>query len=497
MKTETSQRIASAVSRAASQKATVLTVAFMVVGAVSYFGASLQPQSKALTRAPTALYIAPDGGSFAPGSTFSAAIRVASGEEPVNAVQASLKYDPAQLQFVGVSDSGAFPSVAANDTTTPGLLRISRASPMTPVDGDNVVATVTFKMLASSGSVPVDVAFDPAYSFVVRSTDNKNVLVTSSGARYSVHTSAPTITGLDKATGPADGGTVVTITGTNFARGAKVKFGSFPATHIAYVSPTIIKVTAPPVQTGGAVDVVVKNPDGQTATFAGAFRYVGRPSIRSLAPMSGETAGGSKITIAGTNFVPGMSASFGGVQATDVRVISSTRLTAIIPSHAVGPVDIVLNTPDGQQVRKAGVFTYVYPLPLISSIMPAIGYVSGGQQVTIVGSNFSPDAKVLVGGVQAANVNVVSPTTITLTVPARAAGTVSVAVKNADGQTATLARGFVYRAGGDANGDGRINALDLSAILSQDGRANSGADLNGDGIVGAADMAIVLAAWSW
>lgn len=45
---------------------------------------------------------------------------------------------------------------------------------------------------------------------------------------------------------------------------------------------------------------------------------------------------------------------------------------------------------------------------------------------------------------------------------------------------------------GDANRDGRVNALDLSIMLSKDGQNYPAADFNNDGSVGAADMAILL-----
>jgi hypothetical protein len=50
---------------------------------------------------------------------------------------------------------------------------------------------------------------------------------------------------------------------------------------------------------------------------------------------------------------------------------------------------------------------------------------------------------------------------------------------------------------GDVNGDGRVNALDLSALISHDGQNYPAADFNGDGTVGAADMAILLSKWTW
>ena len=48
---------------------------------------------------------------------------------------------------------------------------------------------------------------------------------------------------------------------------------------------------------------------------------------------------------------------------------------------------------------------------------------------------------------------------------------------------------------GDLNGDGTVNAADLSNLLSNWGGAGSG-DINGDGTVDAADLAALLAAWT-
>jgi beta-glucanase (GH16 family) len=50
---------------------------------------------------------------------------------------------------------------------------------------------------------------------------------------------------------------------------------------------------------------------------------------------------------------------------------------------------------------------------------------------------------------------------------------------------------------GYANGDGAVNALDLSIVISRYGQNYPMADFNKDGTVGAADLAILLAKWTW
>lgn len=83
----------------------------------------------------------------------------------------------------------------------------------------------------------------------------------------------PAVTGLSPATGPADGGTAVTITGTSFdtAPGATaVSFGASPATGVSCVSATSCTATSP--AGSGAVDVTV-TVGGQTSTTGAASRY--------------------------------------------------------------------------------------------------------------------------------------------------------------------------------------------------------------------------------
>lgn len=57
--------------------------------------------------------------------------------------------------------------------------------------------------------------------------------------------------------------------------------------------------------------------------------------------------------------------------------------------------------------------------------------------------------------------------------------------------------GQVQTMPGDVNKDSRVNALDLSILISRDGQNYPAADFNKDGVVGAADLAILLNRWTW
>ncbi len=100
---------------------------------------------------------------------------------------------------------------------------------------------------------------------------------------------APTAISISPSSGPSGGGTSVTITGTNFLSGALVTFGSTQVTPSSVTS-TTITATTPADPLGGAVNVVVTNPDSQTATLWAVQQPLTNPGFES--GTSGWTAGG-------------------------------------------------------------------------------------------------------------------------------------------------------------------------------------------------------------
>jgi formylglycine-generating enzyme required for sulfatase activity len=83
--------------------------------------------------------------------------------------------------------------------------------------------------------------------------------------------SAPTISQVAPNSGPATGGTVININGTNLNRATSVTVGGVAATIIA-AYPTVIVATTPASATGGAKTVAVTTPGG-TASASNAFTY--------------------------------------------------------------------------------------------------------------------------------------------------------------------------------------------------------------------------------
>ncbi|HMP84587.1 MAG TPA: di-heme oxidoredictase family protein, partial [Verrucomicrobiota bacterium] len=83
----------------------------------------------------------------------------------------------------------------------------------------------------------------------------------------------PVITSVTPGTGFTNGGTVVSITGSNFLMGITVKFGANAGTGISLIDSNSLTVTTP-AGTAGAVNVVVQNTNGLSATNLNGFVYV-------------------------------------------------------------------------------------------------------------------------------------------------------------------------------------------------------------------------------
>jgi hypothetical protein len=102
-------------------------------------------------------------------------------------------------------------------------------------------------------------------------TGTVNVTVTTLGGTSAATTpgrfsyvAAPTVAGIKPKEGPVTGGTLVTVTGTNFGKTPVVKFGSNAAISIIVKSATSLTAISPPGS--GTVDVSVLTAGGASAT---------------------------------------------------------------------------------------------------------------------------------------------------------------------------------------------------------------------------------------
>jgi len=107
--------------------------------------------------------------------------------------------------------------------------------------------------------------------------------------------------------------------------------------------------------------VAVTNADGQSGTLPNGYTYTSpnpAPTVSTISPASGTTAGGTTVSITGTGFFAGATVSLGGTAATGVTVVSSTSITATVPAHAAGAVTVTVSNTDGQSGNLTNGYTY-------------------------------------------------------------------------------------------------------------------------------------------
>lgn len=90
------------------------------------------------------------------------------------------------------------------------------------------------------------------------------------------------------------------------------------------------------------------------------------PTVTSVSPTSGTTAGGTLVTITGTLFRTGTRpvVLFDGAAADAVTVVNATTITCRTPPHAAYPsfvADVMVIAADGQTATLKGAFTFNQP----------------------------------------------------------------------------------------------------------------------------------------
>lgn len=152
----------------------------------------------------------------------------------------------------------------------------------------------------------------------------------------------PVVSKLSPKAGPAAGGTSVAITGSGLSGATSVRFGSTAAASYKVNSSTSISALAP-AGTSGIVDVTVTTAAGTSAISKGDRFKFKAPTVTSVTPSSGTTAGGTSVTIGGSGFALGAATSFkfSSTTATEVDCTSTTSCTAVSPPRAkTGTVDV-------------------------------------------------------------------------------------------------------------------------------------------------------------
>jgi hypothetical protein len=327
------------------------------------------------------------------------------------------------------------------------------------------VPDVSDQLLAGQSSMVVDiqVKVDRAESPRVPTDDYQAVLLA--------------VTSVGPNTGPLAGGTGVTITGTGFTWATDVVFTLSDGQQFSIPVPSVgggtLQVESPEVP-GDAVKrnqaianvQVVDDDQGVSATSAdtGAdkFTYQG-PVVSSVHPSAGPLAGGTEITVTGSDFTDGTAVVFAFANGTKTTVKatpgSGSSVTVAVPAasasllatdQAVANVEVRVTTDGSSATSPAtGADQFTYKGPKVTWLGQMTGPLAGGTTLTVHGTWFTGATAVLFRFANASVLSVpataTSNTAITVKTPAvpatdlstgNAVANVEVQVQGAGGTTA-------------------------------------------------------------
>ena len=199
---------------------------------------------------------------------------------------------------------GATVTITGENLGTTGAATVHFGNTLATIlsDTGNQIVAVSPRGLTGAVEVTVTVQSGPS--------------ATSAADKFT-YVAAPTVAHIAPKSGPATGGTLVTITGTNLgALGtASVKFGSTAALVVSDTGTQI--VAKAPARSAGKVNVTVATAGGASVVSAtDQFTYVAVTPVKGIASLPGAVKGGVKAIITGTNQANPINVFFGRTAAT-------------------------------------------------------------------------------------------------------------------------------------------------------------------------------------
>lgn len=130
--------------------------------------------------------------------------------------------------------------------------------------------------------------------------------------------------------------------------------------------------------------------NGQADLESPAFQAASgpAPTITGLSLKKGSAAGGTTVTITGTNLLDTTAVHFGSFAATLMSVSTATSVTVTTPAATSGAVNVTVTTVNGTSAASPKA-RFTYAAPTITAISPDTGPTTAGTKVVISGNGFA------------------------------------------------------------------------------------------------------------
>ncbi|KAM4563998.1 plexin-B1 isoform 2-T2 [Odontesthes bonariensis] len=207
---------------------------------------------------------------------------------------------------------------------------------------------------------------------------------------------APVIHFLDPVSGPVEGGTVVTISGSNLGQRVEeiqssVTIAGVPCSviHSRYeVSSRIVcETTSSGSERSGHASVQVR--EGVVGLSAQIFSFQ-NPTLSSIFPKRGPKAGGSSLTIRGRRLRTGhaseVSVLIGGVPCLMLDVQEDQISCKTRGSNRTGEHSVTVRFGGAERHLQGLVYHYT-PNPNVTKAAPSKSFLSGGRIISVSGQN--------------------------------------------------------------------------------------------------------------
>lgn len=258
---------------------------------------------------------------------------------------------------------------------------------------------------------------------------NLNGTSPTTSSNQFTYIASPNITTMNPQMGSSNGGTLVTLTGSNFTGTSTVTFGATSAPTFIVQSDTQIVATSPPGT--GTVAISVANPNGSNSISG--FIYTTPAIISSISPTSETVSGGNNVIITGTGLTTTTRVFFGNVAA-NFTINSDTQVTATAPA---GTGSLLVDVINAVSISNSLTYNYINQ-PTITNLNPDSSPQTGNNYVNITGTNLGSATQINFGSLAVLPFYAISDTLLSATVPTSGIFTVNVTVTTPGGTSNAL-----------------------------------------------------------